>query len=411
MQTPVAVVGLWYGDEGKGRVVDWLAGGGDPASTVVIRYNGGAQAGHTAVRGGIRHVFSHFGAGGLVGAATYLASPFICSPVAFLKEAGELKGKMPGGRLSRVIVSPDCRVSIPVDAMLGQAAETARGSGRHGSCGLGINETVERSAVLPLLVRDLLNSRYSIKNYYDRVIQFWLYRRVGTLGLDPKITGDIVSLGYEVFNSWAESVREFRDMVEVAGEGFLAGSEQLIFEGAQGLRLCETNLADFPYLTRSRPGLDNVIGILKTIGVSRLHVVFVSRSYVTRHGPGPLPGERADLSFLDLTNIPDQHRGALRFAEFDATGTLRGRIMREVAKGNRADIKTSWNLAMTCLDQRSEIDIPEWMPPVLGSYGETGDMMWAKRDAPYGLSSIVYGDGAVTHAEFRQAMEREWGFC
>ena len=100
------VIGSSYGDEGKGRVVNDLSS----KETLVCRFNGGDQAGHTVVHDGVRHVFSHFGAGTLKGAITYLSEFFVCHPLKFLMERDELKSK---GILPRVIVDPRSLVTTP----------------------------------------------------------------------------------------------------------------------------------------------------------------------------------------------------------------------------------------------------------------------------------------------------------
>ena len=94
--TAKAVIGANYGDEGKGLMTDYHAA---PAGTagIVVRFNGGAQAGHTVTTPeGARHVFSHFGSGSLVGAATFLSRHVVCHPTLFFKEAAALEA---AGRL------------------------------------------------------------------------------------------------------------------------------------------------------------------------------------------------------------------------------------------------------------------------------------------------------------------------
>lgn len=133
------VIGANYGDEGKGLVTDFLSN----SETLVVRFNGGAQAGHTVVTPeGQRHVFHHIGSGALRGAATLLSRFFIVNPFIFLKEVKEL------GFEPTVSIDPRASVTTPYDMLLNQAVERKRGEERHGSCGLGINETVTRSASL-----------------------------------------------------------------------------------------------------------------------------------------------------------------------------------------------------------------------------------------------------------------------
>ena len=108
---------------------------------LVIRFNGGAQAGHTVTSPeGIRHVFSHFGSGTLAGASTYLSKYFIVNPILFNREYDVLIKK---GIVPRVYVSPECIVTTPFDMMINQVIEKRRDGDRHGSCGYGIFETIK----------------------------------------------------------------------------------------------------------------------------------------------------------------------------------------------------------------------------------------------------------------------------
>src|SRR5687768_6543349 len=142
-KTAVIIIGALFGDEGKGLLTDYHAArfGSD---VIVARFNGGAQAGHTVVLpDGRRHIFSHFGSGTLTGAATFLSRYFVSNPLLFLREAAELEAI---GIASPVIFADErAPVTTPYDMLINQWAETARGSAKHGSCGVGFGETVERS--------------------------------------------------------------------------------------------------------------------------------------------------------------------------------------------------------------------------------------------------------------------------
>ncbi len=141
-KTARVVIGAQFGDEGKGRVTDHYAAevGGDG---IVIRFNGGAQAGHTVVTpDGLRHVFSHVGSGAFAGAATFLSRFFVSNPILFLKEMAILAAK---GVELRIYVDPHGPVTTPYDMMINQIVERERGGNRHGSCGVGFGETIERS--------------------------------------------------------------------------------------------------------------------------------------------------------------------------------------------------------------------------------------------------------------------------
>ena len=153
MSTVDVVIGAGYGDEGKGLMTDYLASKG---KSTVVRFNGGAQASHTVVRG-IRHAFSHFGAGALAGADTFLSKFFVVNPFLFKKEREVLHEK--GVQLTTVAIDKECLVTTPYDIITNQLLEHVRDHQSHGSCGVGFGATIDRHEKNPSLtikVSDML---------------------------------------------------------------------------------------------------------------------------------------------------------------------------------------------------------------------------------------------------------------
>ena len=122
------VIGSAFGDEGKGLATDVLASK-RPGETFVVRFNGGAQAGHTVVTPeGQRHVFSHFGSGTLAGAATFLSKFFVVNPILYHREREQLKWL---GVSANVFVDLRSMVTTPFDMFVNTALERHRRSARH----------------------------------------------------------------------------------------------------------------------------------------------------------------------------------------------------------------------------------------------------------------------------------------
>src|SRR5580698_372253 len=122
------VIGAGYGCEGKGLVTDYLAAQLG-METVVVRFNGGAQARHTVeTPDGRRHAFSHFASGSFAGAATYLSRFFVCNPLLFMKEKPRIAAL---GIAPVVYADEDCPITTPYDMMINQIAEDARKHKRH----------------------------------------------------------------------------------------------------------------------------------------------------------------------------------------------------------------------------------------------------------------------------------------
>ena len=110
------VIGANWGDEGKGLMVDYLCSQG---AGVVVRFNGGAQAGHTVVTPeGVRHVFHHIGAGAFCGVPTFLSRFFCVNPLVFYRELDELKTKLTDPPL--VFADPQCKVTTFADIIINQ---------------------------------------------------------------------------------------------------------------------------------------------------------------------------------------------------------------------------------------------------------------------------------------------------
>ena len=315
------VCGSNFGDEGKGMTVDYLSSLSD--NTIVVRFNGGANAGHTVQTEKTRHVFSHFGSGTLLGVPTFLSKYFVVDPVAFSLELNELlEYVVPMIKYPILYVDRNAYLTTPYDSMINILAEKSRGEGKHGSCGYGINETVTRHAdqdiynhndMLDTTVADLDDlDALRAKLYYIRDV--YVPQRLHNLGIDNA-----------EFDLSDEPIDEFlffcgffkRDVIIVSDASILLQYDTVVFEGAQGLLLDEYHRW-FPHVTRSRTGVFNAVQILKSIGVYEADVFYVTRTFLTRHGRGPLPLEQSDSTvfsgIVDATNVPNKHQETIRYA-------------------------------------------------------------------------------------------------
>src|SRR5262249_9143254 len=144
--------GLGFGDEGKGSVVDFLCSPRRPdPARAVIRFNGGAQAAHNVLTAdGRQHTFAQFGAGRFIpGVRTHLARLRRADPLGLGAEAGCLASARVPDALARLTVDRDAPLVTPYHRAANRARETARGRDRHGSCGMGIGETVRYALAWP----------------------------------------------------------------------------------------------------------------------------------------------------------------------------------------------------------------------------------------------------------------------
>jgi adenylosuccinate synthase len=343
-----AVIGANFGDEGKGLMTDYLAT--VHQSDLVVRFNGGSQAGHTVVTpDGRRHVFSHFGSGCFAGAATLLSRFFILNPMIFLREYMELSTKLPPNM--DVIIDPEALVSTPFDMLLNQMAEMKRDGNRHGSCGLGIGETVERSEKFMKITASDLKDEARLREMLVKVRDEWVPLRKFQLGLGDD--QDHILKSALLIDNYLSDVRFMMEQSKLQRDVVaIRAARNPVFEGAQGL-LLDQGHEWFPHVTRSNTGIINVLKLLSEAGIREVEVYYMTRAYLTRHGAGPLPKELGRLPFpgvVDETNIINEWQGSLRFAYLD-TDLLRKTILKDLAKNNYTHIKVRARLAITCLDQ------------------------------------------------------------
>ncbi|MGG5818537.1 adenylosuccinate synthetase [Falsiroseomonas sp. HW251] len=347
-RTAEVVIGANFGDEGKGLFTDFHAARLG-AGTTVIRFNGGAQAGHTVtLADGRRHVFHHVGAGAFAGAGTFLSRFFIANPLVLERELQALAGL---GVAPAIALDPAAPLTTPFDMMANQMAEEARGAARHGSTGLGINETVTRMATRFATRAGDLAYRDALRRQIVAIRDEYLPARLAALNVIPDET-------------WRRRIADpatiewFLD----AGEatllprlGALPPSRGLVFEGAQGLLLDERH-EFFPHVTRSRTGLTNVLTLAREAGIDRLEVTYATRAYLTRHGAGPFPREKPGLAFADATNRPNPWQGTLRFGWLDLD-LLARTIHADLAQA--AGVRIAATLGVTCLNQVGD-HVPYW---------------------------------------------------
>ena len=351
-ETAQAVIGAQFGDEGKGKITDDYAAvvGTDG---IVIRFNGGAQAGHTVVTpDGLRHVFSHIGSGAFAGAATFLSRFFVSNPILFLREIEVLAAK---GVRPPVYVDPHSPVTTPYDMMINQIVERERGTGRHGSCGIGFGETIERNLTpaYALTVSDL-DDAGALAAKLDATRRIYAPSRLARLGFSEAFASNTdLFLSDAILERFMADGRRFLQATTVADIQTATRGRRLLFEGAQGL-LLDQDRGFFPHVTRSNTGLRNVLALADDLGLEQLEVTYVTRAYLTRHGAGPLPHELSEKPYpgvTDATNVPNAYQGALRFAWLDLD-LLQRTIVEDLADTQQFPaLAVTSRLAITCLDQ------------------------------------------------------------
>ncbi len=319
------VIGANFGDEGKGLMTDYFCHQSAMRSEncIVICHNGGAQRGHTVdTPEGLHHVFHHFGSGTFAGADTYLAKEFILNPIVFRKEWEELE-KL--GYKPTVYVNPLCRITTPFDMIINQILEESRSDGRHGSCGMGIFETIKRYE------ENYGYSAWVLLENYDRqsketieaVKHTYLPKRFNELKIQPSEEWEEIINSNGLIEQFLEDLEFMENHATVCDDiNALEKYHNIVFEGGQGLLLDQNNKEYFPHLTPSNTGLKNPAEmILRLFPNADVEVCYVTRPYLTRHGAGRFDNEcnkeEINPNMEDLTNVSNPHQGKLRYGKID----------------------------------------------------------------------------------------------
>lgn len=331
-------------NEGKGLMTDYFASKEDNA--IVVLHNGGAQRGHTVITPeGYRHVFRHFGSGAYVGAATYIAKEFIVNPILFRQEYEKLAKH---GRVPKVYINKKCKLTTIYDMLINQVLEADRGINKHGSCGVGVFETIYRNKdgvdfknpvnINPAAMTVGEFMRLSVLNkidFLDYLRKNYVPKRFDDFGLKNisvefmnVLTSNAVIMNF---------IDDFEFMIEHskwANDDILNYYDNVIFEGGQGLLLDQYNMDYFPHLTPSNTGMKNPTTILNALDYKgEVEVCYVTRSYMTRHGVGRFDTEcekkNINPNMIDITNVPNIFQDSLRYGYLDYN-ELKERILKDV---------------------------------------------------------------------------------
>ncbi len=311
----IILVGLGFGDEGKGSMIDFLAR--RPDVHTVIRHNGGGQAAHNVVDDfGRHHTFAQFCSGMFVpGVDSYLSRYMLVDPLGLLEEAEHLRALGAEEPFRRLFVDRGALVVTPFHALINQLREMSRGAGLPGSCGKGIGETMADSLVEGanmLFIGDLENPTIAARKlaYLQERKRAQIAEFAASLPDSPAVQRKLWMLSSpKAIEFCLERYRAFTAAATITGKRYLkamlARPGTMLFEGAQGVLLDEW-YGFHPHTTWSTPGSANAETLLRDGGfIGETTRLGILRPYFTRHGAGPLPTEDGDLARL----LPDSHNG------------------------------------------------------------------------------------------------------
>jgi adenylosuccinate synthase len=338
----VVVIGTQWGDEGKGKIVDWLT---DRAQGVV-RFQGGHNAGHTLVIGGKKTVLHLIPSGILRGNVDcFIGNGVVVSPQALIQEMDELESAGVRGVVARLSVSEACPLILPYHSALDHAREAAKGEKKIGTTGRGIGPAYEdKVARRAIRLQDLFDEkRFAAKlrellDFHNFVLKsYYRFEEVDyqktldeTLALAPRFAPLLADVPRALYHA------------NRAGKN-------LLFEGAQG-SLLDIDHGTYPFVTSS----NCVAGAAAAgagIGPMHLHYVLgITKAYSTRVGGGPFPTELSD-NVGELLRQRGQEFGATtgrprRTGWFDAAALKRSIQLNGVS-----------GLCITKLDVLDEVEV------------------------------------------------------
>lgn len=277
------LLGLQWGDEGKGKIIDYLA----PKYDVIARFQGGPNAGHTLVINGEKTVLHTVPSGILQERPmNVIGNGVVIDPVTLRKEIDQLTAK--GVDVSkRLLISKKAHLILPTHKMLDAASEAAKGQSKIGSTLRGISPTyMDKTGRNGLRVGDIISPNF--KKLYDAIRQKHI-KMLSSYDFEYSLD--------EVEKPWLEAIDFVRSLNLIDSEYYLndmlSQGKSILAEGAQGTML-DIDFGTYPYVTSSNTissGACNGLGIAPN---KIKEVIGIAKAYCTRVGSGPFPTELND---------------------------------------------------------------------------------------------------------------------
>lgn len=278
----VTVIGAQWGDEGKGKIVDWLSARAD----VVVRFQGGHNAGHTLVVDGTVYKLSLLPSGVVRQKTSVIGNGVVVDPQALLDEIGRIEKQ--GVKITPEILwlADTCPLILPVHTAVDQAREVARGSRKIGTTGRGIGPAYEDKVGRRAIRVGDLREPETLKWKVSELIQF---HNAFLKGLGAPLFSEEELMKY--LTDLAPKILPFarpawRDLHEKATAG-----DKILFEGAQGIML-DVDHGTYPYVTSSNTVASNASTGSGVTTKDTGYVLGITKAYVTRVGSGPFPSEQ-----------------------------------------------------------------------------------------------------------------------
>jgi adenylosuccinate synthase len=330
----LVVIGAQWGDEGKGKIVDILARDAD----VVVRYQGGSNAGHTVINQNGTFIFHLIPSGILYrGTLCVIGNGVVVDPAALIEEMDHLGGQ--GVHIGKnFVISQRAHLILPYHKAIDKASEQSKGSRRIGTTGRGIGPSyADKMSRIGIRVGDLLNPKAFRTKLEENLIEInWFLEQL------YKVERFEVEKVFQQYMGYAERLKShIADAVTLVNK-MIDDRKTVLFEGAQGTHL-DVDLGTYPYVTSSSATAGGA-ATGSGVGPTKIDAVLgVAKTYTTRVGSGPFPTELSDDVGAGLQERGKEYGSTTgrprRCGWFDAV------VMRHATKVNGLS-----SLAMTKLD-------------------------------------------------------------
>ncbi|MFA7429508.1 MAG: adenylosuccinate synthase [Rhodospirillaceae bacterium] len=282
--TNVVVVGSQWGDEGKGKVVDWLASRAD----VVVRFQGGHNAGHTLVVNGVSYKLSLLPSGVVRGTPSIIGNGVVIDPWALVTEIEKIRGQGVTIDPSVLKIAENASLILPLHGILDQAREAAAGKGKIGTTGRGIGPAYEDKVARRAIRVCDLDDDAALEMKIDRLLAHHnaLLKGLGAAPVDGQALWDQIKAIAPQILPYASPVWRVLDDYRKSGK-------RILFEGAQGA-LLDVDHGTYPFVTSSNT-LSGQASVGSGMGPGGIgYVLGITKAYTTRVGEGPFPTELFD---------------------------------------------------------------------------------------------------------------------
>jgi len=280
----VTVIGAQWGDEGKGKIVDWLAHRAD----VVVRFQGGHNAGHTLVVGNTTYKLSLLPSGIVTGTLSIIGNGVVLDPWALKAEIERLEGQGVSITPANFAIADNCPLILPLHRDLDALRESAAGKGKIGTTGRGIGPAYEDKVGRRAIRVCDLSHLHELEPLLDRLCAHHDALRAG-FGQGPVDRAALL----EELREIAPFVQQFAQPVWLRLREERQKGSRILFEGAQGV-LLDVDHGTYPFVTSSNT-VSGTVASGSGLGPNAAGFVLgIVKAYTTRVGSGPFPTELED---------------------------------------------------------------------------------------------------------------------